>query len=166
MIRYPLASLFALALAAGAALGQPAAQPPAPLAPPVVPAAASQQRSFCEQDVTFALPPKASVPRPYRRFFGIWSDAAWDVRTCAALIVENIEPNGTARLLYIYGPMGSEQPGPGGVLRGTGVIRNGELRFQNADGSQFAFRPGIVDLDGSMTTPAGQTYQSVFKQTF
>ena len=116
--------------------------------------------------MTFTLPPKSSIPEQYRRFFGMWSDAAWDARTCAALIVDNIEPNGTASIIYVYGPMGSNEPGPGGVLRGTGVIRNRELRFQNADGSQFAFRPGIVDLDGSMTTPKGQTFQSVFKETF
>ncbi|HEV2300751.1 MAG TPA: hypothetical protein VGR91_04195 [Stellaceae bacterium] len=163
MIRFLLASLFFGVLAAGGARAQQLA-PPGP--PPAPPAAAAQERTFCEQDVSFTLAPKASVPRPYRRFFGMWSDAAWDVRSCAALIVENIAPNGTASILYIYGPMGSDEPGPGGVLRGTGVIRGGELRFQNADGSQFTFRPGIVDLDGSMTTPKGQTYQSVFKQTF
>jgi hypothetical protein len=170
MIRCLLASLLFAALGIGAVRAQqlppPAPlSPPSPAAPPAGPPAAAQERTFCEQDVTFTLAPKASVPRRYRRFFGLWSDAAWDVRTCAALIVKNIQPNGTASILYVYGPMSDDQPGPGGVLRGTGVIRNGELRFQNADGSQFAFRPGIVDLDGSMTTPAGQTYQSVFKQT-
>lgn len=165
MTRFLLASLLSGALAVGALRAQQLA-PPGAVPLPTPPAAAAQERSFCQQDVSFTLAPKASVPEQYRRFWGMWSDAAWDVRTCAALIVENIQPNGTASILYVYGPMGPEQPGKGGVLRGTGVIQNGELRFQNADGSQFAFRPGIVDLDGSMTTPKGQTYQSVFKQTF
>jgi hypothetical protein len=51
------------------------------------------------------------------------------------------------------------------VLHGTGVIRGGELLFQNSDGSQFAFRPGIVDLEGRLTTPKGQIFKATFKQT-
>jgi len=84
---------------------------------------------------------------------------------CAALIVESVQPDGTASILYVYGPMGSGTRRPGGVLHGTGVIRDGELRFQNSDGTQFAFRPLYADLDGRLTTPQGQNYQAVFKKT-
>jgi hypothetical protein len=45
------------------------------------------------------------------------------------------------------------------------MIRDGELRFQNSDGTQFAFRPLYADLDGRLTTPQGQAYQAVFKKT-
>jgi hypothetical protein len=54
----------------------------------------------------------------------------------------------------------------GGVLHGTGIIRDNELRFQNSDGTQFTFRPAIADLVGHMTTPNGQTYEADFKKTF
>ena len=84
---------------------------------------------------------------------------------CAALIVENVDPDGTASIIYTFGPMGSGVRAPGGVLHGTGIIRDGELRFQNSDGTQFALRPGIVDLLGRMTTPGGQSYEAVFKKT-
>ena len=47
----------------------------------------------------------------------------------------------------------------------TLIIRDGELRFQNSDGSQFAFRPLYADLDGKLTTPQGQTHEALFKQT-
>jgi hypothetical protein len=50
-------------------------------------------------------------------------------------------------------------------LHGTGIIRDGELRFQNSDGTQFTFRPGIADLIGRMTTPSGQSYEAAFKKT-
>src|SRR5437016_4304481 len=53
----------------------------------------------------------------------------------------------------------------GGILHGTGIIRDGELRFQNSDGTQFAFRPGIADLIGRMTTPNGQSYEAAFKKS-
>ena len=72
--------------------------------------------------------------------------------------------DGSASIVYVYGPLGSNNRRPGGVLHGTGIIRDGELRFQNSDGTQFAFRPLYADLDGRLTTPQGQSYQSVFKK--
>jgi hypothetical protein len=123
-------------------------------------------RVFCEQDVSYRLADTATVAEPYRRFLGVWSDAAWDANTCAALIVENVDPDGTVSVIYVFGPLGSSAHGPGGVLHGTGVIRNDELRFQNSDGTQFAFRPGIADLIGRITKPNGQSYEAAFKKTF
>jgi hypothetical protein len=115
--------------------------------------------------VAFDLADPSSVPDQYRRFVGVWSDAAWDVRTCAALIVPEVKPDGTASIIYIYGPEGSDSTEPGAVLHGTGVIRDGELRFQNSDGSQYAFRPGIVDMIGHWINPKGESFQATFKQT-
>lgn len=161
-------------------LAPPAAAPPAtePAEPqlsepppggsqPAEPRAAAPQagRVFCEQNVDVELADPDSVPQQYRRFLGIWSDAAWDAHTCAALIVERIKPDGTASIIYVFGPQGSDSPGPGGVLHGTGVIRGGELRFQNSDGSQFAFQPGIVDMTGHMINPQGESFESKFMQT-
>jgi hypothetical protein len=150
---------FALSISLVLAAGSAAAQAPAPAADP------EPGRVFCEESVNYRVADPATVPEPYRRFLGAWSDAAWDANTCAALIVENIDPDGTASITYAYGPLGSGARVSGGVLHGTGVIRDGELRFQNSDGTQFAFRPGSVDLVGRMTTPNGQSYESVFKKT-
>jgi hypothetical protein len=122
-------------------------------------------RVFCDQSVTYRIAEPATVPEPYRGFLGAWSDAAWDANTCAALVVENIDPGGTAVIIYAHGPLGSNKPAGGGTLHGTGIIRDGELRFQNSDGTQFAFRPGIADLIGRMTTPSGQSYEAAFKKT-
>ena len=138
----------------------PAAQAPAAQAP-----AEQSGRVFCEQNVDVRLADPDTVPEPYRRFLGIWSDAAWDTHTCAALIVERIKPDGAASIVYVFGPQGSDSPGPGGVLHGTGVIRGGELRFQNSDGSQFAFQLGIVDMTGHLINPKGESFAATFKQT-
>src|SRR3954452_20562232 len=132
------------------------------LTPPPAPEASA--RVFCQQPVTVRLADPDSVPERYRGFLGIWSDAAWTPQLCAALAVETIAPDGTARIVYAFGPIGSNGRGPGGVLNGTGIVREGELRFQNSDGSQFAFRPLYSDLDGRLTTPQGQTYRAVFKK--
>jgi hypothetical protein len=122
-------------------------------------------RVFCDQSVTYRIAEPTTVPEPYRSFLGAWSDAAWDVNTCAALIVENIDPKGAASIIYAYGPLGSGARVTGGTLHGTGIIRDGELRFQNSDGTQFAFRRGIADLIGRMTAPNGQSYEAAFKKT-
>src|SRR5207244_2117802 len=116
--------------------------------------AAAQQR----------LPDRAGIPERYRPFVGIWSDAVSTPQLCAALVVEAVQPDGTAAIVYVYGPIGSNNRRPGGVLHVTGIIRDGELRFQNSDGTQFAFRPLYADLDGRLTTAQGQSYPAVFKK--
>jgi hypothetical protein len=123
-------------------------------------------RIFCMQTANFRVADRDNTPERYRPFLGIWSDGAWTPKTCAALIVQSIGPNGRASIVYVYGPPDNMTPGPGGVLHGTGIVRGGMLKFQNSDGSQFSFRPDATDLAGSLTTPQGQTFQSVFKESF
>lgn len=153
-MRLRLTSFFLVLFAAISARAQ---------APPA--AGTEGSRVFCEQSVNYRIADPATVPEPYRRFLGAWSDAAWNPNTCAALIVDNVDPDGTVSIIYVYGPLGSSARVPGGILHGTGIIRDGELKFQNSDGTQFVFRPGIVDLVGRMTTPNGQSYESSFKKT-
>jgi hypothetical protein len=145
----------------------PSAASPAPAAGPAssAPLSAPFGRVFCEQAVTVRLADPDAVDERYRPFIGIWSDAAWTPALCAALIVENVARDGTATILYVFGPMGANVGVHGGVLQGTGIIRDGELRFQNNDGSQFGFRPLYADLAGRLTTPKDQSYQAVFKKT-
>ena len=133
--------------------------------PPPSPGPEMTTRIFCQQPVTIRVADRASVPERYRGFLGIWSDAAWTAQLCAALVIENIASDGTATIHYAFGPIGSNARVPGGVLNGTGIVQDGELRFQNSDGSQFAFRPLYADLDGRLTTPQGQSYRAVFKKT-
>src|SRR5215468_4693657 len=63
-------------------------------------------RVFCEQSVSYGLADPSTVPESYRRFLGAWTDAAWDANTCAALVVDNVKPDGTASIIYVYGPLG------------------------------------------------------------
>ena len=172
--------MFCLVLSATAAAKAQAPAPPtvaAPLPPsraaeeqsqPAQPPPGQEQppgRTFCDESVAYHLADPASVPEQYRRFVGVWSDAAWDAKTCAALIVEDVKPDGTASIVYIYGPEGSSSTVQRAVLRGTGVIRGDQLRFQNSDGSQYAFRPGLVDMIGHWINPKGESFQATFKST-
>jgi hypothetical protein len=145
-----------LLLTAGSAMAQ---------APPQA-AEPQPGRVFCEQSIGYRLADPSTIPEAYRSFLGAWSDAAWDANTCAALIVDDVKPDGTASVIYVYGPLGPSVRAPGGVLHGTGIIRDDELRFQNSDGTLFSFRPEIADLVGRMTTPSGRTHQAAFKKTF
>jgi len=154
------------------AVQSPGATPSAGLPPPATaapdtsePLSAPIGRVFCEQPVAVRLADLEAVGERFRPFIGVWSDASWTPQLCAALVVENVAPDGTATILYVFGPMGANARGTGGVLQGTGVIRDGELRFQNSDGSQFVFRPLYADLDGRLTTPKDQSYKAVFKKT-
>jgi hypothetical protein len=168
-----LCSLTLLTAVAAVAQAPPTETPQPPVSQPQpLPAPAGSEQSepqsgrvFCGQTVSYQLADPATVPEDARRFVGVWSDAAWDPRTCAALIVENVGPDGTASIMYIVGPQGANSPVQGQVLHGTGVIRDGELRFQNSDGTQFAFRPGLVDMTGHMINPQGESFEATFKET-
>jgi hypothetical protein len=148
--------------------GSPSAtEPPASPAPPLAPTLPVQAgRIFCEQNVNTQPANPASVAQDYRPFIGIFSDAAWNPQLCAALIVENIAADGTATITYVFGPMGSGTRTPGGVLHGTGIVKDGALLFQNSDGGQYTFQPFYADLSGRWTTPQGQTYDAIFKRAY
>jgi hypothetical protein len=145
------------------AMGPTVMAPGATSQPPAT-AGTPAERVFCAQAVPVRVTENDGVPERYRPFVGIWSDASWTPQVCAALVVENVTPDGTATIVYAFGPMGPNTRTAGGVLRGTGLIRDGELRFQNSDGSQYVFRPAYSDLDGRLTTPQGQTYSAIFKK--
>lgn len=152
-----------LAIAALAFLIPAAA--PAQQPPPSAAEAGPAPRVFCNQPVAVRLVAPDAVPEDYRSYIGVFSDAAWTPQLCAALVVENVAPDGTATIVYAYGSTAANgRATGGGVLNGTGVIRDGALRFQNVDGSQFAFSPLYADLDGRLTTPQGQTYEAIFKR--
>jgi hypothetical protein len=160
-------TLLTVATALAQAPAPPIGGPPAAVPQSPAPQTSEMQpgRVFCEQNVSFQLPDPSTIPEHFRRFVGVWSDAAWDAHTCAALIVRDVKGDGTASIIYVFGPQGTGTVGPGGVLHGTGVIRDDELRFQNSDGSQFAFRPGIVDMTGHLISPKGESFEATFKQT-
>src|SRR5215472_11452637 len=109
--------------------------PAAPVQPEPPPAPAA--RVFCGQNVTAQAADPRSVPDPYRQLVGIFSDAAWNAQLCAALVVETVSDDGTATITYAFGPLEAGDRTRGGVLHGTGIVKDGALLFQNWDGSQY-----------------------------
>jgi hypothetical protein len=166
-VAMPGSSIPAQALPPPAVAPAPAEQPSPPLnAPPSAPAAPAPARDFCGQSVTAQPANPSTVPERFRPYVGIFSDADWNPTTCAALIVENIADDGTATITYVFGPLATGGKPAGGVLHGTGIVKDGALLFQNNDGSQYAFQSFYSDLAGKWTTPKGQTYQAIFKRSY
>jgi hypothetical protein len=162
---YRVAAVFAVLVVSVSAAADSPPPPPAPPQPAVTEPAANT-RVFCDQSVTYQIADPASVPDSFRPYIGIFSDADWTPQLCAALIIENVQGDGTATITYVSGPIGSGSRTPGNIQHGTGIVRDGALQFQAADGSQFAFKPFYTDLAGRLTTAQGQTYEAVFKKTY
>src|SRR5690348_16919716 len=68
--RYVRRGLPFVALLLCASAATPAQTPPGA-------AAAPAGRVFCQQSVDFRVADRTTVPERFRRFLGIWSDAAW-----------------------------------------------------------------------------------------
>lgn len=47
--------------------------------------------------------PDSSVPAAYARFVGKWGDAKWDGKLCHTLVVESVDAEGNATVVYSYG---------------------------------------------------------------
>jgi hypothetical protein len=79
------------------------------------------------------IAPAADAPSTIARFSGAWLgtwsfDADRDT-LCAALVVEEVFPNGYARVIYSHGTWGPHKIHQPGVYRATGKIVDGVLRF-------------------------------------
>ena len=103
-----------------ATLPPPPALAPPPAASAPVAAGPATQRVFCDQPVTVRVADRDGIPEPYRQFLGIWSDAAWTPQLCAALVVESVQPDGTASIVYAFGPMGSNTVAPAAFCMASG----------------------------------------------
>jgi hypothetical protein len=70
---------------------------------------------LCRQDVTYEIKaPKADVPEEARPLLGVWH-GAWDNLLCAAVVVEEVEANGSATIVYVNG-VGLGASGVSGIL--------------------------------------------------
>jgi hypothetical protein len=102
----------------------------------------SQRRvsSLCDQKVDYIIN-ATGVAEQYRPFVGLWT-GSWNNsgRLCGGLVVETVRSDGTADLVYIYGPGRSNSRVQGKQQRRTGHFdAGGTLTFQDDEGSNFAF---------------------------
>lgn len=127
-------------------------------------AAHAETLAACEQSIEYKVQaPGAQVPANLQGFSGVWT-GKWDSGLCSALVVEGIEPDGTARLLYVNGSMGGQYPVKAGNRRFSGKIAGNKL---TAAGSlvtiEYTLRsPG--ELSATYTSQYGSFRGSFRKQ--
>lgn len=76
-------------------------------------------------------PAVAETPANIRAFHGGWGDqnSKWDGQGCTGLVVQEVSPDGTAKVLYVYGaytPWGYKEPGS---FETEAKIKDGALSF-------------------------------------
>jgi hypothetical protein len=108
----------------------------------------------CEHDISYALtPPAADVPASARAFAGVWT-GEWESGLCGALFVQQILPDGTARLVVGWGSHVRRKPGDMGLLgkiEGTTLTAYGkEFTYTFTMTSPTSIK-AVFRVDGSTT---------------
>jgi len=120
----------------------------------------SSSAIICGRSVDYVVD-ATGVSDPYRSFLGLWTGAAWNSRICGGLIVLGADNDGTARIIYVYGPLPGAQF-PWKRQSPNAQIRNGQLTFQDEDGGNFTFRLNEQHvLNGRFTSAAGGALDAV-----
>jgi len=83
--------------------------------------------TLCGVPVAYNLvTPAVDVPEKARAFAGVWT-GQWKDGLCSALIVESVQANGHASLIYVHGSRSGAQPLKAGTLRLAGTIAGNRL---------------------------------------
>jgi hypothetical protein len=89
--------------------------------------------SVCEQSVIYnVVPPANDVPAELRLFSGIWV-GSWNNQLCSALIVEDLEKDGTVRGKYVFGSNPAWYINSPGTLALPGKISHRIATFRTND---------------------------------
>lgn len=118
------------------------------------------QIAVCDQRLEYALAaPAPGAPAEARAFSGVWAGnwayGAFDESMgplCAALVVESVEADGTARVLYIWGK--NENTRTPGNSRHTARIGGGALSWTEGRTS-FTFQMSGAGLSGTRRSSEG-----------
>jgi hypothetical protein len=122
----------------------------------------AQQRAssavLCGRSINYEVD-GTGAPGPHRSFLGVWPDASWNAGICGSLVVERVQSDGAAQIIYVYGPNGPDSTIPWLKQSPRAVIKNGQLSFRDKDGADFVFILTKDDtlhahFDGSTTLDA------------
>jgi hypothetical protein len=120
----------------------------------MAPAAYGQTLEACGQTVAYRVePPAPQVPPQMQAFSGPWI-GAWDAGVCNAIVIESIQPDGTVRILDVFGPVGTNPPGQ---LRYAGKIAGNTLTSSGPTQSvQFTLN-GQHQMSGTFISNSAQS---------
>jgi hypothetical protein len=118
---------------------------------------------LCGRPVDYIVD-RAGASDATRPFLGVWTGGSWSPRICGGLIVERTRSDGTAQITYVYGPSGPANF-PWDSQRQPATIENGQLNFQDRDGSYFSF---VLTDDNTLfarfVSAKGSKLSAVFKK--
>ena len=110
----------------------------------------AQTSVLCGKPVEYSVEQGASKNGFLGIWIGSWNNAR---RLCGALIVQGIDQQGIADVLYVYGGSGA----PWKQQRRVGVLNSGVLSFQDDQGSTFRFRLGAPgELEANFIGQSGR----------
>jgi len=96
--------------------------------------AAHAQTAFVPLPADVAVTaPGPDVPPAVARFSGVWARGAWDSVLPHVLVVERLEADGSARVVYAVGENADRDIKPG-AMRVTGLAEGDTLRVPSRDG--------------------------------
>jgi hypothetical protein len=137
----PLSSKIAAAAAVGLAVW---------LVPPVVNA---QTLNMCGHSVPYKLvPPSPQVQANMQGFLGVWV-GTWPSGICNAIVIESIQPDGTAAVLDVFGPDSGK---PGGTLRYAGKIVGNTLTSSSRTNAIELTQVSPTQLSASFLSSSAQ----------
>lgn len=115
----------------------------------------------CDQSLEYKIQPP--VGGTGAGFSGVWV-GKWDTGLCGALVVESIEPNGSARLLYVNGSMGGQYSMKAGNRRFPGKIDGNKLTAAGQSITIEYILRSPTELAGTYTSQYGSFKGSFRKQ--
>ncbi len=83
--------------------------------------------TLCGVPVAYTVqPPAGNVPKEVAAFSGTWV-GKWDYGMCGALVVESVQPNGVATVIYVNGSFNAGQSFKAGAVRFRATIVDNKL---------------------------------------
>ena len=79
--------------------------------------------------------PTADVPEKYAVFSGRWGPGKWDGELCHVLVVESIDSEGEAEVIYSWGISEKWNIKQGGWVRKIGRVLGSKLKLKLYDGN-------------------------------
>ena len=94
-------------------------------------------------------PPTKSVEGGANEFIGVWGGGKWDKKLCHTLVVESVDADGKAQVIYSYGVYDKWNIKKPGFNRDTGVIVDSVLTLDwSKNGIKVEYRLDNGKLKG------------------
>jgi S1-C subfamily serine protease len=141
-----------------------ASQPPSPKSDSPGQTPISGTTTVCGRPVNYFINRLETTPN-YSTLLGIWT-GVWSnaSKICGGLIIQKVKDDGSATVIYVYGPSSSLSSFPWKEQSGLAHVAGGEISFVDDQGNKFTFdAAGSGLLTGTFLSPSGRLHSSFAK---